>query len=88
VAGYIATIGSLEKVPVLVTPLAQIDASSVDHRAGFVLSQVDGDTSLQAILDVSGMPPLEALRIVCELARRRVIAFRGKTVKRWRKRNG
>jgi hypothetical protein len=78
IARYVASIGSLEQVPVLVAPLAEIDAGVLDPRAAFVLSQVDGHTNLDAILDVSGMPALETLRIVSELARRRIIAFRGR----------
>jgi hypothetical protein len=77
VEAYVASIGSLEQVPALVTPLAEIDARSVDHRAGFVLSQVDGATSLATILDVSGMSSLDALRIVRELVRLRVIVLHG-----------
>jgi hypothetical protein len=79
VAAYIANIGSLEQVPTLVAPLVEIDARAIDHRAGFVLSQVDGATSLEAILDVSGMSSLDALRIVRELVRRRIIVLRGRT---------
>ena len=31
---------------------------------------------LETILDVSGMPPLDALRILCELSQQRIISFR------------
>jgi hypothetical protein len=77
-------IGSLEQVPTLVGPIAEIDASSVDRRAGVVLSQVDGVASLGAILDVTGMPSLDALRIVRELVRRGIVVFRGKAAARRR----
>ncbi len=73
---YTAGIGRLDQVPVLAAPLSELDASSVGHRAGFVLSQVDGETTLEAILDVSGMPSLDALRIVRELLRRGFIRLR------------
>jgi hypothetical protein len=82
VSACIETIGSLERVPTLVAPLAQIDASSVDHRAGFVLPQIDGATSLGAILDVSGMPSIDTLRIVRELVRRGIIVFRRRAAAR------
>jgi hypothetical protein len=90
IARYVARIGSLEQVPVVVVPLAEIGAVALDYRAAFLLSQVDGHTSLDTILDVSGMPVLETLRIVSDLARRGVIAFRGRAsasrVMEWRKR--
>lgn len=91
VASYIASIGSLDRVPVLAAPLDEVNASTVDHRAGFVLAQVDGATNLEGILDVCGMPSLDALRIVSELARRRIIVFRGVTAAKaakTRRRNG
>ncbi len=37
------------------------------HRAGFLLSRVDGFTSLEELLDLSGMPRLEALKTVLSL---------------------
>jgi hypothetical protein len=49
---------------------------SIDHRAGFLLSHVDGVSSLEMILDVSGMPLLDALKILAELQQQRVISFR------------
>ena len=75
IARYVAIIGSLERVPVLVAPLADVDAMALDYRAAFVVWQIDGHTSLDAILDVSGMPALETLRIVSELVRREIITF-------------
>jgi hypothetical protein len=75
-ASYVESLGSLDRVPVMVAPLDELEARSVDHRAGFLLSQVDGATNLETILDVSGMPPLDALRIVRELVRRGIVALR------------
>jgi hypothetical protein len=49
---------------------------SIDHRSGFVLSLVDGVSSLEMILDVSGMRELDALRILFELVQQRIISFR------------
>jgi hypothetical protein len=90
-ASYVASIGSLQKVPVVAAPLDEVHASTVDHRAGFVLAQVDGATNLEEILDVCGMSSLDALRIVSELARRQIIVFRGATAAvgaKTRRRNG
>jgi hypothetical protein len=75
-ASYVESLGSLDRVPVMVAPFDELAARSVDHRAGFLLSQMDGATNLESILDVSGMPPLDALRIVRELVRRGVVVLR------------
>lgn len=46
---------------------------SVDHRAGFVISLIDGHATLEQILDIAGMPRIDALRILAELSERGVI---------------
>jgi hypothetical protein len=73
---YTARIGPLDRVPVVTVARDQLRWLSIDHRAGFVLSHIDGVSSLEMILDVSGMPLLDALRILCELAQQRIISFR------------
>lgn len=73
---YVARLGSLERVPFVAVPREQLRWLSIDHRSGFVLSHVDGVSSLEQILDVSGMPSLDALRILYELVQQRVIGIR------------
>jgi hypothetical protein len=73
---YTAKIGPLDRVPVVEVAREQLRWLSIDHRAGFVLSLVDGVSSLEMILDVSGMPSLDALRILYELVQQHIIAFR------------
>jgi len=73
---YTARIGPLERVPFIAVPQEQLRWLNIDHRAGFVLSHIDGACSLEQILDVSGMPTLDALRILYELVQQRVISFR------------
>jgi len=73
---YTARIGPLDRVPLVMVARDQMRWLSIDHRAGFVLSLVDGVSSLEMILDVSGMPSLDALRILSELAQQRIISFR------------
>jgi hypothetical protein len=73
---YTARIGPLERVPFVAVPPEQLRWLNLDHRAGFVLSHIDGSCSLEQILDVSGMPTLDALRILFELLQQRVISFR------------
>ncbi|MGH7283905.1 MAG: hypothetical protein ACRELY_20460 [Polyangiaceae bacterium] len=73
---YIARIGPLTRVPTVAVPRDQLRWLSIDHRAGFLLSHIDGVSTLEMILDVSGMSPLDALRILYELAQQRVITFK------------
>lgn len=73
---YAARLGPLDRVPFVAVPLDQLRWLSIDHRAGFVLSHVDGVSSLEQILDVSGMPLLDTLRILYELVQHRVVSFR------------
>jgi hypothetical protein len=73
---YTARIGPLDRVPVVEVARDQLRWLSIDHRTGFILSLVDGISSLEMILDVSGMPPLDALRMLFELVQQRIISVR------------
>jgi hypothetical protein len=73
---YTARVGPLDRVPVVLVAREQLRWLSIDHRAGFLLSHIDGVSSLEMILDVSGMPLLDALKILAELSQQRVISFR------------
>jgi eukaryotic-like serine/threonine-protein kinase len=69
----LARLGGPRKVPKVTVDTAKVVALGLDHRAGFVLSLVDGSSSVEDLLDVSGMPRRDALRILCELVERRAI---------------
>jgi hypothetical protein len=73
---YTARIGPLDRVPIVEVARDQLRWLSIDHRTGFILSLVDGVSSLEMILDVSGMPPLDALRMLFELVQQRIISVR------------
>jgi hypothetical protein len=73
---YTARIGPLDRIPVVDIARDQLRWLSIDHRTGFILSLVDGISSLEMILDVSGMPPLDALRMLFELVQQRIISIR------------
>jgi hypothetical protein len=72
---YAARLGPMDQVPSVVVPADQITWLSLDHRAGFLLSLVDGTSNIEEILDVSGMTRLDALRIMYTLAQQNVIAL-------------
>jgi hypothetical protein len=73
---FAARLGPLERVPMVVVPRTQMRWLSMDHRAGFILSLIDGSSSVDMILDVCGMPKLDALRILHELVQQKIVAFR------------
>ena len=73
---YAARLGPLERIPMVVVPRAQMRWLSMDHRAGFILSLIDGSSTVDMILDVSGMPKLDALRILLDLVQQKIVAFR------------
>jgi hypothetical protein len=73
---YAARIGSMDQVATVAVPPDQITWLSLDHRAGFLLSLIDGTLSIEEILDVSGMSRLDALRIMYTLIQQNVIVLR------------
>ena len=69
----LARIGPVTSVPVLVADVTKVN---LDPRAAFVLRFLDGMSSIDDILDASGLPRVEALRILAALVEARVIALR------------
>jgi hypothetical protein len=72
---YAARIGPMDQVAMVAVPPDQITWLSLDHRAGFLLSLVDGVSSIEEILDISGMTRLDALRIMYTLVQQNVITL-------------
>ncbi|MBK7775593.1 MAG: hypothetical protein IPI43_15905 [Sandaracinaceae bacterium] len=64
---YTSQVGPLDATPRVDVPDTDIRWLGLDHRAGFLLSRVDGFTTLEELLDLSGMPRLEALKTVLSL---------------------
>ena len=72
---YAEKVGPLGRVPVVIAESAEAQCASIDHRAAFLLSLVDGTSTLEAILDACAMPRLDALRIVQEMVLRKIVGF-------------
>jgi hypothetical protein len=72
---YTARLGALSQHVRVAVPGDEIRWLSLDHRAGFVLSLIDGSSSVEELLDFSGMNLLDALRIIYTLFDQRVIAL-------------
>ncbi len=64
---YTARLGAVGATPELAVPEAEVRWLGLDHRAGFLLSRVDGKHTVEELLDVSGMRRLEGLKTLVEL---------------------
>jgi hypothetical protein len=73
---YAARLGPLDRIPTVIVQPTQLRWLSIDHRAGFVLSLIDGSSTLEMILDVSGMAKLDALRILHELLQAKIVSLK------------
>lgn len=73
---YASKIGSQQAVPVPLLSDAELRWLGLDHRAGFLLSRVDGEATVEEVLDICGMPRLEALKTLVSLLERGAIRLR------------
>jgi hypothetical protein len=73
VTSYTTELIRLDRIPVRLPQREEHKFAQLDHRMGFVLALVDGRTTIEDIVDASGLSKLEALRLLADLARRRVI---------------
>jgi len=73
---YIGRLGSIEAVPrVAMGPDAIFSLKSLDFRAGYLLSRIDGLSTIHEIVEGGSLPSLDALGILSELVLRRVIVL-------------
>jgi hypothetical protein len=70
---FAARIGPLDQVVRVVVSPEEVQWLALDHRAGFLLSLVDGQSTVDEILDISGMTRLDALKIIFDLTERQVV---------------
>jgi len=68
-----AYLGDLQRTPQLARPLHELANAPISPRAAFLLSRIDGLISIDEILDVCGMPRLEAYRYLCQLFLRGIL---------------
>lgn len=64
---YLTRLGSLEARPRVVVKPSEIRWLGLDHRAGFLLSRIDGSATIDELLMVSGMARLETLKTLVDL---------------------
>lgn len=70
---YQAKLGSLSKSPSLDIDMRDIASMNLDHRFGYLLSQIDGMSSFEDILELSSMSRLETLDVLVEMLGREII---------------
>ncbi|MBA2543974.1 MAG: tetratricopeptide repeat protein [Deltaproteobacteria bacterium] len=68
-----AFLGNLDRQPILARPLHELANAPISPRAAFLLSRIDGMVTMDELLDVSGMPRLEAYRYLCQLFLRGIL---------------
>ena len=67
-------LGDMGRVPTVKLQPDDIIWLNLDHRAGFVLSQIDGSVSYEDLFALSGMTRLDTARILAQLLDEGVIA--------------
>jgi hypothetical protein len=70
---YEARIGSFDRVPQVAVSEHELIWRDLDPAAGFVLSRIDGFSSFEDIIDISGMPRFETCRILDQLLQEGII---------------
>ena len=61
------------RIPMVAVSPRELELHTLDHREGFLLSRVDGVSTIETILDVCAMPAEEALEILERLTERGIL---------------
>jgi hypothetical protein len=70
---YESKIGSTDQIPRLLVSSEEVIWLGLNHRAGFILSQIDGTVTYEDLIALSGMDRLDTIRILAELIQQKVI---------------
>ncbi len=73
---HLSKLGDVKSVPQVLVAPDQMIWLDLDHRAGFILAQVDGSSSYDEIIELTGLDRLEALRILVLLVQKGIIGER------------
>lgn len=68
----------LSRVPSLAREMAQLGPLLEDPKTAYVLGFVDGILPLETIIDVTGLPELETLRVLDRMVTQSIVIFRGR----------
>ena len=64
---YESKLGDMNHIPRQLVPPDEVIWMNMHHRAGFILSQVDGSLTYDDLLAVSGMDRFDTVRIIADL---------------------
>jgi hypothetical protein len=70
---YTSKVGATNRIVSVALSESQLRWLGLDHRSGFLLSRVDGVSTVEELLDICGMPRLEALKTLADLLERGAI---------------
>ena len=70
---HASKLGDTRAVPKVKVAPTEVIWLDLDHRAGFVLAQVDGVSSYEDIIEVTGMNRLQSLKILAQLVQKGII---------------
>jgi hypothetical protein len=68
-----AFMGNPHACPIRAIPTETISDHGLDQRAAFLMSRMDGMTSMADLIDSSGMPRFDAVRVMASLRRAKAI---------------
>jgi hypothetical protein len=77
IAMYESKLGPSTAVPRLAIKPEEVMWLNLDHRAGFLLAQIDGVVSYDDLFALSGVPRLDTARILASLLQEGVITSKG-----------
>jgi hypothetical protein len=66
---------SISDTPEVLVNAETLWAAQLDGRAGFLVSLIDGATTVESLLDLSGMPEQETLALLGDLRSRGIVGF-------------
>ena len=66
---------ALDRVPTLAITFGELRTLQLDHRAGFLVSLIDGMSTVEMILDVCGMPSSEAAAMLAGFLERGIVTL-------------
>ncbi|MEL6339714.1 MAG: hypothetical protein AAFP04_08710 [Myxococcota bacterium] len=72
---HVSKLGDVTSVPKVLCPPDRVIWLDLDHRSGFILSQVDGVSSYQDIMEIAGMDHLESAAILAQLVSAGVVGL-------------
>jgi hypothetical protein len=73
---YAFELGPLDRIPGVIRRPAATGNRAVDQRTGFLLSLMDRQSTLGAIIELCGLPRLDALRVLHDLVQQGIVALK------------